>query len=281
MEITFFGVRGSIPVPGRSTIRYGGNSVCVLVTLVDGSVIVLDAGSGMRECGKVLLQKRPRVTINILHTHVHWDHVIGIPFFGPLYDREAHVRVFPLMNQEQDKLRSMKTMFGGAQFPVRGEDLPAHIEYIQNDSPVWRIGSASVRRIHLNHPGGAQGFRIDDADGRSLAYLTDNELSPPGPITTAVDQLARFAADADVVIHDSQYVAAERAAKRGWGHSTINEVLDLARQAETPHIVLFHHDPERDDDALDAIGVAANQWLREHACRTKATVAAEGLVLTV
>lgn len=281
MEVTFFGVRGSIPVPGRRTIRYGGNSVCVLAKLSDGSVIVLDAGSGMRECGKVLLQKRPRVIINILHTHAHWDHVIGLPFFGPLYDREAHVRVFPLMNPEQDKLRSMKTMFGGAQFPVRAEDLPAHIEHIQDDSPVWRIGSASVRRIALNHPGGSQGFRIDDADGRSLAYLTDNELSPPGPMTSSLDQLARFAADADVIIHDSQYVAAEWTTKRGWGHSTINEVLELARRAETPHVVLFHHDPERDDDALDAIGIAANQWLREHAGRTKATVAAEGLVLTV
>jgi phosphoribosyl 1,2-cyclic phosphodiesterase len=279
MEITFYGVRGSIPVPGKTTLRYGGNTVCVLVRLADGMPIVLDGGSGMRECGKALLADPPAGPIHVLHTHVHWDHVIGIPFFGPLYQRDMHVRVFPLMNEAQDTLRTRTMMFGGVNFPVRHEDLPARIEMLTVEGPVWRVGSAEIRRITLNHRGGAQGFRIDDADGRSLTYLTDNELSPPGPVTTSIDELARFCHGVDVLIHDTQYLASDMPAKHGWGHSTLDDVLALAARAETPHALLFHHDPERDDAALDRIGEVANEWLREHAPATKATVAYEGLVL--
>jgi phosphoribosyl 1,2-cyclic phosphodiesterase len=279
MEITFYGVRGSIPVPGKTTQRYGGNTACVLVRLADGSPVVLDGGSGMRECGKALLADPPRGPIHVLHTHVHWDHIIGIPFFGPLYRPDTLIRVYPLMNEAQDALRKRHTMFGGVNFPVRGEDVPARREMLAPEGPVWRIGSAEVRRVVLNHPGGAQGFRIDDADGRSLVYLTDNELSPPGPVTTSLDELAAFSRGVDVLIHDTQYLESEMPQKRGWGHSTLEDVLVLAARAETPHALIFHHDPERDDAALDRIGEVATEWLRDHAPGTRATVAYEGLEL--
>ncbi len=138
-----------------------------------------------------------------------------------------------------------------------------------------------VKRIALNHPGGAQGFRIDDADGKSLCYLTDNELSPPGPVTTSMQELARFAARTDLLIHDSQYFEADMPVKRGWGHSTVEDVLRLTKLAETPHLVFFHHDPERDDDALDALGARANEQLHAESSPTHATVAREGWAVSL
>src|SRR5204862_7538972 len=128
-----------------------------------------------------------------------------------------------------------------------------------------RDGSATDRHNELNHPGGATGDRADDANGTSICYLTDNELDPPGERASTPEQLARFAAGTDLLIHDSQYVADDMPAKRGWGHSVVDQVLALARDAEAAAVALHHHDPDRDDDALDAIGAHAAQWARVHA----------------
>ncbi len=277
MKLRFFGVRGSIPTPGARTVRYGGNTVCVQVVLADGSMIILDAGTGMRELGKELMAQEHTAPLNVLITHTHWDHIIGLPFFGPLYRPETHVRMYPLPNDVQEEARRRAVLFDGVHFPVRAEDLPARTDFVADEGPEWRIGSARVRRVPLNHPGGAHGFRIDDGDGKSLAYLTDNELSPPGPVQTSLEALARFAFGVDVLIHDAQYLPEDMPAHHGWGHSTLDDVLTLGRRAETPKLVLFHHEPERDDDALDAVGAAAKSWLTEHAPKTTAIVAHEGL----
>jgi ribonuclease BN (tRNA processing enzyme) len=170
-----------------------------------------------------------------------------------------------------------RTLFDGVHFPVRGRDIPARLDMIQPETEEWQIGSARVRRMALSHPGGAQGFRVDDADGSSLAYLTDNELATAGSGSEATLALARFAQGVSVLVHDAQYVEAEMDEKRGWGHSSLESVIELADKAETPHLVLFHHDPDRDDDALDALGLSAQARLCKSS--TLATVAREGLVL--
>ncbi len=282
MKVRFFGVRGSIPVPGPSTMRYGGNTVCVEVRLADGTIIILDAGTGIRELGNVLLREEHKGPLNMLLTHLHWDHIIGLPFFAPLYRRDTHVRLFPAPNDVLQRAMSERVLFDGIHFPIRAVDIPAKFDFVTPDgASEWRIGSATIRRIGLNHPGGAQGFRIDDADGKSIAYLTDNELSPPGDPATTLEALARFASGVNVLIHDAQYVAADMPLKRGWGHSTIDDVLLLAKLANTPELVLFHHEPERNDEALDALGVSSNAWLLQHAKFTKATVAHEGLEIVL
>lgn len=282
MEVRFYGVRGSIPAPGPSTMRYGGNTVCVRVTLCDGTTVVCDAGTGMRELGKALLQEGHDGPLHLLLTHMHWDHIIGLPFFAPLYRAETRLSLYPLPNAVQEERRRRQILFDGVHFPVRAEDIPAGLDPIEDtNEPFWRVGSAEVRRIALNHPGGAQGFRIDDADGTSLAYLTDNELSPPGVVTTPPEELAAFANGVDLLIHDAQYLTSDMPAKRGWGHSRIDEVLRLAQLARTPHAVLFHHDPDRDDDALDRIAVEAREWLADNAEGARATVAHEGLAVTL
>jgi len=279
MQVRFFGVRGSVPTPGGATFRYGGNTVCVEVRLVDGTVIILDGGTGLRELGKVLLTEDHRRPLSLLLTHVHYDHIMGLPFFGPLWRSDTTVHIYPLANDTHQDSARRRTLFDGVHFPVRGSDIPARMDVLEPGAGDWRIGSARVSRIALNHPGGAQGFRVDDDDGSSVAYLTDNELAPAGSGNAATQALARFASGVSVLIHDAQYDEPEMAAKRGWGHSSLQSVLELGRLAETPHLVLFHHDPDRDDDALDAFGARARGWLAEQKCATMATVAHEGLVL--
>jgi phosphoribosyl 1,2-cyclic phosphodiesterase len=281
MRVSFYGVRGSIATPGLSTVRYGGNTVCVDVRLADGTVVVLDAGTGIRELGRVILREQHRAPVHLLITHAHWDHIIGIPFFGPIWRKDTHMVLYPLATTAQERIRYNSILFDEIHFPVRAADIPAKIELIDAPDASWRIGSAQVTRIPLNHPGGAQGFRIVDDDGSSLCYLTDNELVPPGPAATTADALARFSQSTGLLIHDAQYVEADMPAKRGWGHSVVGDVLELARQAEARSVALFHHEPERDDEALDRIGVGANTWLNERGCAIQAVVAREGLTLSV
>jgi phosphoribosyl 1,2-cyclic phosphodiesterase len=273
MRVTFHGVRGSVPAPGPQTSRYGGNTSCVEVRLADGATLALDAGTGLRELGKVLVREGRSSPVHLFLSHTHWDHVMGLPFFAPLYDRNNHLLVYPLANEAQERFQ--RNIFDDIHFPVSVNDIPSKVEFAKPDGEVWQVGSAQVRRIQLNHPGGAQGFRIDDG-GASIAYLTDNEIGAARTVVS-VDELARFADGVDVLIHDSQYVPSDMPHKKGFGHSLIEDVLKLAEFAKPRRLVLFHHDPDRTDEALDQIGTRASAWLAEHAKGIALSVAHEGM----
>jgi phosphoribosyl 1,2-cyclic phosphodiesterase len=277
MRVNFYGVRGSVPAPGPQTSRYGGNTSCVEVRLVDGTTLALDAGTGLRELGKRLMTEGRSSPVHLFLSHTHWDHVMGLPFFAPLYDKNNHLLVYPLANEAQERFQ--RNIFDDIHFPVSVNDIPSKVEFARPEGDVWQVGTAQVRRIQLNHPGGAQGFRIDDG-GSSIAYLTDNEISAARPLVT-VDDLARFADGVDLLIHDSQYVPSDMPHKRGFGHSLVEDVLKLGQFAKPGRLVLFHHDPDRTDDALDQIGTRARAWLQEHAKGVELTVANEGLSIDV
>lgn len=276
MHVTFYGVRGSVPAPGPQTARYGGNTSCVEVRLADGTTLALDAGTGLRALGNTLVQEGRAERVHLLLSHTHWDHVLGLPFFAPLWDKANTLVVYPLANDAQQRFQ--RNIFDDIHFPVSVHDIPARVELARPDSRPWRVGSAVIHAVQLNHPGGAQGFLIEDDGGARLAYLTDNELNAPNAVITT-EALARFCANADLVIHDSQYVASDMPQKLGWGHSQVDHVLRLAELAEPRRLALFHHDPDRTDEALDHIGQSARARLAERAPSVEVLVASEGLAL--
>jgi phosphoribosyl 1,2-cyclic phosphodiesterase len=248
----------------------------VEVRLSDDSTLALDAGTGLRELGKKLVSEGRTSPVHLFLSHTHWDHVMGLPFFAPLYDKNNHLLVYPLANEGQERFQ--RNIFDDIHFPVSVNDIPSKVEFAKPEGNVWRVGSARVTRIQLNHPGGAQGFRVDDDDGTSMAYLTDNEIGA-GKTVVTVDDLARFSDGVNLLIHDSQYVPADMPHKRGFGHSLVEDVLKLGQYAKPRELVLFHHDPDRSDDALDKIGGEAKKWLAEHAKDVGLLVAHEGLAL--
>jgi ribonuclease BN (tRNA processing enzyme) len=203
--------------------------------------------------------------------------VLGLPFFAPLWKKTTTLKVYPLASEAQERFQ--RTIFDDIHFPVSANDVPATIEFVKPEGEAWRIGTARIRRVLLNHPGGAQGYRIDDEGGASVAYLTDNELSQRAGAATSIDALARFADGVEVLIHDAQYLSSDMPEKHGWGHSVVDEVLRLGALAKPRTLVLFHHDPDRSDAQLDAIGARARTWLAEHAPGTQLIVAQEGAVL--
>lgn len=280
MHVTFYGVRGSIPAPGPSTVRYGGNSACVAVRLRDGSLLVLDGGTGIRELGKQIVREDCVDPIHLLISHLHWDHIIGLPFFAPIFRKETRLVLYAFGLRWVAR-PGRPVLFDGEHFPVQFAELPMQLEVVEPVDDEIRIGSARVRRVRLNHPGGSDGFRIDDEDGASLCYLTDNELAPPAAATISPAELARFAQGADLIIHDAQYLPSDMPAKKGWGHSLVGEVLELGRDAGAHAVALYHHEPDRDDDALDRIGDAATFWAEQHAPGMQTIVAREGLALEI
>jgi ribonuclease BN (tRNA processing enzyme) len=272
MQITCWGVRGSIPAPAPNRQRYGGNTSCVAVE-TDDQILILDAGTGIRPLGHEL--EGTDKTIHIALTHVHSDHVEGFPFFRPLYEED---RPLHLLDHVYDETRwSLLERLDGFHFPLEPSAIPAAIHRVRDDvvSYLNREGFSLTRRP-VNHPGGAYGYRLD-LNGRTVVHIPDNEIEPPGEPVATFEALVDFCAGADVLIHDAQYRAEDVPEKAGWGHSILRDTCRLARSAAVDRLVLFHHDPERTDDALDAMQEQAQAWLAPH--DVECSAAYEGLTL--
>ncbi len=286
MRVTFWGVRGSVPTPGPRTVRYGGNTSAIQVVLMDGTCVLLDGGTGLRELGRSLEGVSALPTFHLLVTHVHWDHVLGVPFFAPLYRTDTKM-IFHPAGGDHAQLYGPEQLFDGRRFPLKLSQVPSEITRAKVEGPLATrtIGSARLTAIGLNHPGGSTGYRLDDADGSSLVLYTDNELVPPGAShidpPSSVEALVDFARGATLLVHDAQYVEADFPRKLGWGHSTVPAVLELGRICEVRGLALYHHDPDRDDDTLAAIDQAAAMWWSERVGQGVAFVAREGLSLDV
>jgi phosphoribosyl 1,2-cyclic phosphodiesterase len=271
MLIRYWGVRGSIPAPGAHTLRHGGNTACVSVETSD-AVVVLDAGSGIRRLGDAL--SGDRRALSIMLSHLHFDHIIGFPFFAPLFEpgREVHL----LDDPSNEEHRSLIDLLGSVHCPVAPEKLSSAFTRHADAPGAWlRAQGFDVETIRLNHPGGATGYRLT-SNGRSFVYMPDNELGAVSPQTPS-DHFTQFCRGADVLCHDAQYRTDEMPGRRGWGHSTADEACELAVASDVAHLVLFHHDPDRDDDELDALQETCAGRLARHGIRC--TVAHEGLVV--
>lgn len=278
-RVTFWGVRGSIPTPGPSTIRYGGNTPCVSLERDGSSMVVLDAGSGLRVLGHELMQREsPPSRVELLLTHTHWDHIQGIPFFKPLSVPGVEVRVWgaPQDGIPIDNIlrRQMEPMV----FPVPLRAFAAEIEVHDLAPGRFEIDGYDVEAMRLRHPGVTLGFILSKRnDGRKLAYLTDNELGEGGNYPVGADwraEVVRSLRDVDVLVHDAMYAEHMIEARSGWGHSTPKQAAELALEAGARRLVLFHHEPEHDDDAVDRQVEAA----REHVSKLGGTLEVDAAV---
>jgi ribonuclease BN (tRNA processing enzyme) len=252
VRVDLYGVRGSLAAPGPATARYGGNTSCVRVTAPDGDVLVLDAGTGIRALGLELPRALRRV--DVLLTHLHMDHIVGLGFFGPLFDPAMEVHLWGPASVALGLEARLRRYLAPPLFPVLLRDVPCRLELHHTIRGRVHIGPFEVRAARVCHPGPTLGYRIQTADA-SLAYLPDHEPALGARrFPTDPDWLSGFdvAREVDLLLHDAQYTRDEYVSRIGWGHSTIHDALAFARATGVRCLVPFHHDPGRDDAALDA-----------------------------
>jgi phosphoribosyl 1,2-cyclic phosphodiesterase len=253
MRATVWGCRGSLASPGPETVRYGGNTSCLEVRLSDDSLLVLDAGTGIRPLGVALGADRPS-RIDILLTHLHIDHLEGIGFFGPLWDPSMEIHIWGPASPTRSLEQRIGMYLSPPLFPIHLREIPSNPTFHDVPPEPWRIGPATVEADLINHPGPTVGFRIQE-DDRTLAYMPDHEPA------LGVDDLASASPEwvsgvgvaygVDVLFHDAQYTQAEYDQRVGWGHSSTEQAVTFARLAKVRRYVMFHHDPLHSDDQLD------------------------------
>jgi phosphoribosyl 1,2-cyclic phosphodiesterase len=262
MLVKLWGTRGSIPAPGPATVRYGGNTSCVQVTLADGTRLVLDAGSGIRNLTLDFAEDEPR-RLHLLLTHLHLDHIQGLLFFSPLFDSSMEITIWGPAAQSGSLQDRIARYLSAPLTPVEVRELPCRLDFRDCPPTEWDIGTARIRAEAVTHRGPTLGFRITEGD-TSFCYLPDHEPALAGPLEGLdTEWLSGYslAHDADLLLHDCQYTDAEYPNHFGWGHSTLSDALVFARRAEARRTLLAHHDPRHSDDELDALLVLARaRW---------------------
>lgn len=262
-------------------MRYGGNTACISITGPDGSLTILDAGSGLRPLGHELMSRRgERLSADILLSHTHWDHIQGLPFFKPLSARGNRLCVYGAAQEGVPLEEILRRQMDPMVFPVPLTALAATIEVHDIVEGHVPLRDFEVRAFRLRHPGTTFGYRLGPASGgREIAYLTDNELGTGGTYPVSQDwreRLVQFLAGADTLIHDAMYPEQFIQLRAGWGHSTPRQAVDLAAEAGCARLILFHHEPEHDDAAVDALLADAREHAREVAPRLIVEAAVEG-----
>jgi len=288
LTLTFWGTRGSIPTPGPSTVRYGGNTPCVELRTSDGWLIILDAGTGIRELGRALLERGNGQPISgdIFLTHAHWDHIQGIPFFAPLFRKGNRFTIWGSRSLPTSIGRVVRDQMSPVVFPVSFEELQARIEFQELAEERRSVHGYEVSAFAVRHPGGALGYRFStgNADGRALVYVSDNELSTEARYDVAPgwrEKLVEFVRGASVLVHDTMYTSSEYGSFVGWGHSTYDQAVELALDADVERLVLFHHRPERSDDEVDRWVERCRALVAKRGGTLDVVAAAEGMSLEV
>jgi CheY-like chemotaxis protein/phosphoribosyl 1,2-cyclic phosphodiesterase len=285
MRVRFWGTRGSIPKPGPTTLRYGGNTSCVEVRSADGTLVVIDSGSGIHALGLELVRSGEGARHgHLLIGHTHWDHVQGFPFFAPFFVREGCWDVFAPGGRSKQLEASLAALMSYDHHPITLDSLEARVRFHDLREGEFEIGGIRIITQYLHHPALTLGYRLE-ADAAALVYAADHEphsLHPldggPGenPIHHEDQRHLRLLETADLVIHDAQYTLEQFPAKVGWGHSPAERVVDYAIAAGVRRLALYHHDPENDDDTLDDIVARSADRASKASHRLEVCGAAEG-----
>ena len=292
-RIRFWGVRGSIPVPGKSTVRYGGNTSCVEVR-ADSEIIILDAGSGIRLLGLELDKEfGPRsMKLTLLISHTHWDHIQGLPFFSPAYNQKNLIRVLGYEGARAGLAKILASQMETPFFPVSLRELPSHLAIEELKETDFQVGKVEVHSKFANHPGICAGYRLFTRSG-SIAYFPDNEPYEPLKLhlasrdgisqeeardfaTAERAKMVEFLQGCELAIMDTQYTDDEYAKHIGWGHSSLSSVVSLALDANVGRLVLFHHDPNHDDEMIDKMLEHARALVAKSEKPLKVEAAREG-----
>lgn len=292
-------MRGSIPVPGKETLRYGGNTPCLEMISNSGKRIIVDAGSGLRTLGLELIKAEPPPrTYHILVSHTHWDHIQGFPFFIPALVPGNKIVIWGFKNVEMSLEQIFQDQMKWVYFPISMRNMSAEIEFREIEEESFDIYDYHIESLYLNHPGLVLGYKIR-VDGKVIVYATDtepyhklfdssnnhssNDSDLDSKIGEHVNQLDRrlidFSQGADLLIHDAQYLEHEYGTKIGWGHSTVEEAISVALAARAKKLVLFHYDPMRTDDDLDEIMKTWKKQMKQDKKPLEIIAAYEGLIL--
>jgi phosphoribosyl 1,2-cyclic phosphodiesterase len=297
-RMRFWGVRGSIPTPGKDTVYYGGNTSCVEVR-VGGEIIILDSGSGIRGLGLALaaeFKDRP-IRVSVLITHTHWDHIQGFPFFMPAYNPRNEVTIFGFEGARQGLQSTLSSQMESPYFPISMQQMPGNISIQEVKGLDFKVGSVPVSAQFLNHPGACTGYRLATPGG-DISYLPDVELfqrlRASAEFKTEFLQLedrqfdneqdrkvVEFIQGSEVLIIDAQYNASEYQQHTGWGHSCVEDAVAFALKAKVRRLFLFHHDPDHDDEEISRMVARARQMVFRRGSPLIVEAAREGLELVL
>ncbi|MDP8218833.1 MAG: MBL fold metallo-hydrolase [Candidatus Theseobacter exili] len=274
MIIRCWGARGSIPVFGKEYIRYGGNTTSIELKSDNGDIILVDAGSGIRGAGNKLLEET--CVCNILFTHFHWDHILGFVYFKPAYFKKMHIDVFGCpVNGE-----SLRDIISGTMippyFPLTIENMQSEMLFHQIENDTFNIGSMTIKRIPLSHPNHGYGYSFEE-NGKKFVFLTDNEIGFKHDGGCEINEYKNFCNGADVVFHDAMFTSSEYKRMNCWGHSSCLDAISLAKDSRIGKMGLFHHHPQRSDDAIDDIVKDCQRSLIELGSKTECIAVSEGL----
>ena len=270
-------MRGSIPTPGPTTVRYGGNTSCVEVR-IGGEIILLDAGTGLRALGCSLLEefKDQPLNLTMLLTHTHWDHIQGLPFFGPIYDSRCRLRILGCEGARKGLVNALTGQMESTYFPVPFNKLPSNIEIEELRDFNFNIGPVCVRAMRANHPGLCVGYRLFTPDSL-LAFFPDTEPRKGGKDKEMIE----FLRDVDLLILDSQYDSVEYQQHLGWGHGCVDDSVALALEAGIKHLSLFHHDPDHSDKQIDSLVKHARRLVAKRRAKMHVDAAREGMTINL
>lgn len=250
MKMKFYGTRGSMPVCDKDFLEFGGNTTCIKITRDNGSVAIIDAGTGIRDLGKDIIKDGyNQEELFIGFTHFHWDHIQGFPFFIPAYNPDIIINILAMGkdreigNLEDIFKEQMKTEY----FPIPLKAMGATCNFLQIDKNELVINNVLIKVIKQNHPGGSYGYRMED-NGKSIVVCTDIEHG-----NFVLPEIVEFCKDADLLVHDAQYTNEELEAHRGWGHSSYDQAIEVAERANVKKLIITHHDPDHNDEFLAKI----------------------------
>ena len=279
MQITCWGSRGSIPVSGPEYLKYGGDTTCLELRTVAGRTLIVDAGTGIRRLGNRLVAEG-EVDCDLIFTHAHWDHLMGFPFFKPIYHKSTRLNVYGCPFAQDSVKHVFASPMKPPHFPVKYSEIRAHIKYHGLCDRLVTLAGLEVQPILLSHPNQGIGYRFEE-NGKAFVFLTDNELTYRHPGGLRREEYCRFAAGADILFHDAEFTAAEYEHTRTWGHSIYLDALELALAAGVKRFGLFHHNQERADAGVDTMVADCRRVVAGRGAALDCFAVAAGTTLTL